>query len=271
LKTLLFGLEDGPKGLHSQLYLYVGEKRLSSTDALEKNGLTGGRLYALASATEGKNDERTFHKIDRPLVGRWIAVDGADSLTDAELDGKVTEAGAFLFDRMEDGTYDRRQNGVFYFVTTGGGGPANGKGRLYKMQFNPKDPITGPTLLEILLEGDAGDPIVSPDNIDMNGDGEMLITEDFTLDNFWTYLKRNNSVWLYRPGSSLKPERIAEAAAVRWEPSGVIDAFAVYGRGAWLIDVQAHGVSSAEASAKTGLTGDAQLVEGGQILLIKTR
>lgn len=270
LKTLLFGLEDGPKGLNSELYLYVGEKKLSSTNPLEKNGLVGGRLYVLASATDGRNDESTFHKIDKPLVGRWIAVDGASALTDAELDAKVSGIGAFRFDRIEDGTYDRRRNGVFYFVTTGGGS-SNTKGRLYKLTFNPKAPLEGTTFLEVLLEGDAGDPIVSPDNIDMNADGEMLILEDFTLDNFWTYFKRNNSVWLYRPDGNSKPVRIAEAAAKGWEPSGVIDASSVYGPGAWLLDVQAHTQSSAAASAAAGLTGDAQLVEGGQILLLRTR
>ncbi|HEX5036009.1 MAG TPA: alkaline phosphatase PhoX [bacterium] len=270
LKTLLFGLEDGPKGLNSELYLYIGEKKLSSTDPLERNGLTGGRLYVLGSATDGRNDETTFHKINSPLVGRWIPVDGASGLTDDELDAKASAAGAFRFDRIEDGTYDRRRNGVFYFVTTGGGS-ANAKGRLYKLTFNPKDPLASPMILEILIEGDAGDPIVSPDNIDMNADGEMLILEDFTLDNFWTYLKRNNSVWLYRPDGNSKPVRIAEAAAKGWEPTGVIDASSVYGPGSWILDVQAHTRSSAAASAAAGLTGDAQLVEGGQILLLRTR
>jgi uncharacterized protein DUF839 len=269
LKTLLFGLEDGPKGLNSQLYLYIGQKNLTSPDPLARNGLVGGRLYIFGSITDGKGSESAFHKIDRPLLGHWIPVSDSDQKTDTELNEQVTESGAFLFDRIEDGTYDRRQNGIFYFVTTGGDVPANRKGRLYKLTFNANDPLAGPTLLEVLLEGDAGDPIVSPDNIDMNANGEMVVLEDFTLDNFWSFLKRNNSVWLYRPDGAGKPERLAEATDKFWEPSGVIDASSVYGPGAWLLDVQAHTVTSAQASSKQKLAGDAQLVEGGQILLLR--
>ncbi len=269
LKTLLFGLEDGPKGLKSELYLYVGQKNLSSADALERNGLVGGRLYAFGSATGGKSDESKFRKTDRPIVGKWIPVDGPEGLTDVELDAKAAESGAFRFDRVEDGTYDRRRNGVFYFVTTGGDIPENRKGRLYRLTFNPNDPLAGPTLLEILLEGDAGDGITSPDNIDINASGEMLLLEDFTAGAPFEFLKRNPSVWLYRPDSGEKPVRIAEVDGKLWESSGVIDAAKVFGPGSWLLDVQAHSISSREASERQNLSGDAQLVEGGQILLLQ--
>ncbi|HSA59625.1 MAG TPA: alkaline phosphatase PhoX [bacterium] len=269
LKTVLFGLEDGPGGLKSELYLYIGQKNLSSSDALARNGLAGGRLYVFGSATGGKSDESKFRKADRPVVGRWIPIDAPEELTDAELDAKAAESGAFRFDRVEDGTYDRNRNGTFYFVTTGGDIPENRKGRLYRLTFNPNDPLAGPTLLEILLEGDAGDGIVSPDNIDMNASGEMILLEDFTMGAPLEFLKRNPSVWLYRPASGEKPIRIAEVDGKFWESSGVIDASSLYGSGSWLLDVQAHTIKSREASQRQGLEGDAQLVEGGQLLLLK--
>lgn len=271
LKTVLFGLEDGPKGLKSELYLSIGQKNLSSSDALERNGLVGGRLYVFGSATGGKGDESRFRKTDRPVVGRWIPIDAPEELTDAELDARAAESGAFRFDRVEDGTYDRNRQGIFYFVTTGGDIPENRKGRLYRLTFNPNDPPAGPTLLEILLEGDSGDGIAGPDNIDMNASGEMIILEDFTAGAPFEFLKRNPSVWLYHPERGGKPVRIAESEGKFWETSGVIDASSVYGPGTWLLDVQAHTISSREASRRQGIEGDAQLVEGGQILLLRTR
>jgi hypothetical protein len=269
LKTVVFGLEDGPKGLMSELYLYIGQKNMSSADALERNGLVGGRLYAFGSATGGKGDESRFRKIDRPVVGKWIPIDSPEGLTDAGLNARAAESGAFRFDRVEDGTFDPRRNGVFYFVTTGGDIPENRKGRLYRLTFNPNDPLAGPTLLEILLDGDDG--VVGPDNIDMNTSGEMIILEDFTWGAGIDFLKRNPSVWLYRPDGDERPVRIAEVEGKRWEASGVIDASSVFGAGSWLLDVQAHTIGSREASKKQGIEGDAQLVEGGQILLLRTR
>jgi len=271
LKTLVFGLEDGPKGLQSELYLYIGNKDLSSSDPLARNGLTGGKLYAFASTTGGRGDESKFRKTDPPIRGKWVPIDRPEDLTDVQLDAKAAESGAFRFDRIEDGTYDRNQNGVFYFVTTGGSIAENRRGRLYRLTFNPKDPLGGTMLLEILLEGDVGDGIASPDNIDMNAAGEMIILEDFTTGSFFEAFKRNPSVWLYRPASSEMPVRIAEVQSKFWESSGVIDASSLFGRGSWILDVQAHTIGSAEASKRQGLEGDAQLVEGGQILLMRTQ
>lgn len=53
-----------------------------------------------------------------------------------------------------------------------------------------------------------------------------------------------------------------------WETSGVTDVSSLFGRLTWILDVQAHSVTSAEASAMQGLAGDATLVQGGQLLLL---
>ena len=270
LKTVAFGLEDAPKAYNSQLYLYVGEKNLSSKNALERNGLAGGNLYALAADAPGQKDEGNFHKRDHAIIGRWIKIPNAVSLTDDELQKAAFEGGAFGFDRIEDGTYDRTQTGVFYFVTTGGDTDANRKGRLYRLTFDPQNPAGGRVVLEILLEGDAGDPIVNPDNIDMNASGDMLIQEDFTLDNYGTLLKRSPSIWLYRPGGQ-SLTRLAEVNGKFWESSGVLDASDAFGPGSWLVTVQAHTIGSAEASRRQGIQGDGYVSEGGQILLLQTR
>lgn len=289
LKTVVFGMEDGPHGLNSQLYLYIGQKNLSSTQPLERNGLVGGRLYAFASTKIEKTDESNFTKSDHALIGRWIPIPEAARWNDADLDERTRGNGSFNFDRIEDGTYDRNRPGVFYFVTTGGDIPANRKGRLYRLTIDPNDPLGKPTLLEILLAGDAGDPIVSPDNIDANAGDWMAITEDFTIANQQTRFSRQPSLWLYNLGSGslrrvaeLNPEAADGKAPTAlsvfgdilmghaWEPSGVIDVSDLFGLGSWMLDVQAHDIDSRRASAMQNLSSDGYLVQGGQILLLTT-
>ena len=267
IKTVVFGLEDGPHGLENQLYLYVGEKKLSSLHPMERNGLVGGKLYFFKATTTEKTDESKFHKSDGTIVGRWILLPNISRMNDEELEKASRASGSFNFDQLEDGTYDRRRPGLFYFVSTGGSG-VNRRGRLYKLSFDPKDPVNQPSTLEILLEGDAGDPVANPDNLDANEEGQLLIEEDTaSLKSFLA--GRANSLWLYDLKSG-KLERVAEALN-RWEPSGGIDASAFFGPGSWLVNVQAHSISSREASRLQGYDQDAYLAEGGQILLLKTR
>jgi hypothetical protein len=266
IKTVVFGLEDGPSGLKSQLYLYIGEKKFSSTHPLERNGLAGGRLYVFKATTTGKTDESNFRKSDGVIVGRWMPLADAGRMNDVELDERSRAAGSFNFDRLEDGTYDRNKTGIFYFVSTGGSSSANRRGRLYKLTFDVNDPVNRPSTLEILLEGDAGDPLLNPDNLDANEEGQLLIEEDTaSLKSFLT--GRANFLWLYDLKSG-KLERVAEALN-RWEPSGAIDASAFFGPG-WLVNVQAGSISSREASRLQGYDQDAYLAEGGQILLLRT-
>lgn len=47
-----------------------------------------------------------------------------------------------------------------------------------------------------------------------------------------------------------------------WESSGIIDAFAWFGPGAWLVDVQAHTLRVPQFGGED---------EGGQLLLIRTQ
>src|SRR5262249_46956653 len=137
--------------------------------------------------------------------------------------------------------------------------------------------VSNPTAgasLTVLLEGDKGDPFQNPDNIDVNAQGQLVICED---PNF-APTGRDSSVWLYDTASGAlvriaEIDRATAAASVpaslgnnpgtpgSWETSGVIDASALYGPGAWLIDVQAHTLMS-----NNGLVGK----EGGQLLLLRT-
>jgi hypothetical protein len=257
--------------------MYVGTKDPTSGDPLVKNGLVGGKLYVL-SATGAVRDEAGFHKGDGTLSAlTWREItDPAGKDADA-LEAAAQAANSFNFVRLEDLAFDRNQPGAFYFVSTGSGtnlgDTPDVRGRLWKAGIDVTNPAAGASLT-VLLEGDKGDPFQNPDNIDLNAQGQMLICED---PNF-APTGRDSSVWLYDTASGAlvriaEIDRATAAASVpaalgnnpgtpgSWETSGVIDASALYGPGAWLIDVQAHTIMS-----NNPLVGN----EGGQLLLLRT-
>jgi len=115
----------------------------------------------------------------------------------------------------------------------------------------------------MLLNGSEG--MISPDNIAINSHRQLLLCED---PNF-TLVGRDASIWLYDiPTGNFN--RLVEMDTVlahtldpaytngKWESSGVIDATNIIGDGWWVFDVQAH-----------YNIGDAELVEGGQLLTIQ--
>lgn len=276
-ETVIFGLEDGPSGgdgLNSQLYMYVGEKDPHATDALTRNGLNNGRLYVFAGSDPAVNSEASFATKGETIAGRWVEVDWRSS--DAGLDAASKAVGAFGFVRIEDGAADPKRPGVFYFDTTGRAGTVNPFGRLYRLEFAPGKPGAVASLT-LLLDGSEG--IVSPDNVEMNKHGEIAILEDPNYNLSSLGLRRDSSVWIYNaftqvlvriaeidrdsarvhalaanPGNSSSASSDAPGG---WETSGIIDAEEFLGRGAWLLDVQAHSLR---------IVPIPETIEGGQIL-----
>jgi hypothetical protein len=279
-KTVVFALEDGPSdgdGLNSQLYMYVGEKTPGAGDPITANGLNNGSLYVFKGDNPTRNSEATFNAKGETTTGHWQAISWY--LNDIYFDVASREAGAFAFVRIEDGAPDYGNPGVFYFVTTGTPNSANPFGRLYRLNFNPSEP-TDSASLTMLLDGTEG--IVSPDNIDLNAHGELLVCEDpnYNLSNLG--LTRDSSVWAYNINTT-QLIRIAEIdrASARahalaadpgntsvpatdipggWETSGIIDAEEWFGRGAWLLNVQAHSLRIVPTD---------QTIQGGQIVFLR--
>ena len=282
--TVVMGLEDGTN-LDSQLYMYVGVKQPGNANPVVRNGLVGGQLYAFKSATAGETDEASFHKADGSISGTWVEVDA--SLNETDLETAADAAGAFGFVRVEDGASDHNTPGRFYFATTGStfkaaGTYPNKLGRIYQLDVNPADPLAGATL-RIMLEGDAGDPVVNPDNLDINPLGQMVIQEDPNGEHNGTFLGgRDTSLWMFdvNTGAVNRFAQIDQAAVPNtagfrgapgtWETSGVTDLSHIYGPGNWLFDVQAHTLNGAEASSLVGSPSDLGLQEGGQLLYLNT-
>jgi hypothetical protein len=107
-----------------------------------------------------------------------------------------------------------------------------------------------------------------------------MIQEDPNGDNRGSFLGgRDSSIWAYDIGSGIL-RRVAELnqlvvpsdlrnVAGFWESSGIIDMSSIFGSGTWMINVQAHSITSSEASKLQNLSTDAQVVAGGQLLLLK--
>ena len=195
---------------------------------------------------------------------------------------------------------------VVYVIDSGRGttGPiAEGKstnGRVWKMVLHPSNPRVV-TALSILIEGDdrpvktIGE-IHQPDNIESTVNG-LYITEDpgssqqfnFTPEQLADPNRTEARLWQYRfdtstPTVALKVDQSADEGPTdvdlaskgnlgAWESSGVVDASAAFGPGAFLVTVQAHTLWIAKASGDDNVapTGPDFTFkkEGGQLLLVR--
>jgi hypothetical protein len=200
---------------------------------------------------------------------------------------------ALQFIRIEDIAYDRNTPNVVYFADTGepraisdgagrlrrGASGTQGpypNGRIFKMVLDPSDPLTVQSL-SVLVDADPGgyrNPAVmhQPDNVETTANS-LLITEDPGSHNqgaaigyakVWRYtLTAGPLVRVAQVDQSLRPALPPGS----WESSGIIDASAAFGPGAFLIDVQAHGWElQTEESRHPGIFLNR---EAGQLLLFR--
>jgi secreted PhoX family phosphatase len=258
-KTVVLATEDNSEG--SQLYLYVAD---SPADLLAGRG----QLFvfkaddAAGIADIAKGDE---------LTGSFIPVDQADKVDAQTLETKVRDDGAFTFIRLEDLTYDRTYPNTIYFTDTGDdeapnlgpdGTPLSLNGRLYQMTLDSADP-TKVTGLTVLLDGDNGDDIHNPDNIDADA-STIMLQEDTSAG-----VARILSYSIY--DGTLTPVATVDQADSdelvdpgdepgAWESSGIVNVSHIFGEGTWLADVQAHSLKVPQSGGED---------EGGQLLLVR--
>jgi hypothetical protein len=267
-KTVVVTTDDNADG--SELYLFVAD---SPAAVLAGNG----QLYVF-KADNGANTADIAKGGD--LTGTFVPVDEADNADAETLQKAVDDLGAFKFVRLEDVTYDRTTTTTLYFADTGDdqepnlaadGTPLTKNGRIYRMALDPSDP-TRVTSLTVLLDGDAGDDIRNPDNIDADAT-TLMIQEDLNGYNRAENSDATGRILAYDLASgSLTPIAKIDQSddpnllvdpgdeAGSWESSGIIDASAFFGPGAWLVDVQAHTLDVPQFGG---------VDEGGQLLLVR--
>ena len=217
----------------------------------------------------------------------------------------------FDFVRVEDIAYDKRpgMGNVVYVVDSGRGtaptvAPFSGpgistNGRVWKMVLDPDDPKVVDSL-SIAVEGDDSpvktlNEIHQPDNVETTQTG-LLVTEDpgssqqfppnstdpnATTARLW-YVPFSGS-----PEVVVKIDQTADGEGTdvdgradgnwgAWETTGIVDASAAFGAGAFLINVQAHTLWVEKALGPDTFI-DSETVnpdftykrEGGQLLLIR--
>jgi hypothetical protein len=214
----------------------------------------------------------------------------------------------FQFVRVEDIAYDKRpgMENVVYVVDSGRGSIGQGagistNGRVWRMELDPDNPRKVDSL-SVFVEGDDQpvktlNEVHQPDNIETTETG-LLLTEDpgssqqFILADQGLPNATTARLW-YVPFSG-SPEVVARVDQSAdgvvgtdvdgrpngnwgaWETSGIVDASAAFGEGAFLIDVQAHTLWVDRAPGEDTFI-DAETVnpdftykrEGGQLLLIR--
>ncbi|HUP54495.1 MAG TPA: hypothetical protein VM408_03220 [Methylomirabilota bacterium] len=217
--------------------------------------------------------------------------------------------GVFRFIRVEDIAYDKRpgMSNVAYVVDSGRGsaptsGPTFGpgistNGRVWKIVLDPTDP-THVLSMSILIEGDdapvkTATEMHQPDNIESTRNG-LYFTEDpgssqqfsptstdpaATTARVWRYdlATRLNAVALKVDQSAdegpTDMDNAARANLGAWESTGIVDASAAFGPGAFLINVQAHSLWVAKAPGDDNVAPAGPDFtykrEGGQLLLVR--
>jgi hypothetical protein len=280
-RVVLAGFDD-TRGA-SELYLYVANS--------EAEVLRGaGQLYVFASSGAAGSG---YLVEGQTIAGHFVAVANAAALSSSQLQTAVNGLGAFPFVRLEDGDYDHSRsrddgddevavgrgrersgaNPAIYFVDTGaptvlcGGVPCDAFGSIYRVEFDRHSPTENARLT--LLQRSRGADIdwASPDNVAL-GKNSLMVQEDPAYPGFARapriyQFRLNERGGLRSRGQAvveLDNAGCVEAAGTCWESSGIIDASAWFGAGAWLFDVQAHTLPVPSQNL---------INEGGQLLLLR--
>jgi len=277
----------------SQLYLY-------KADTPEGLVADTGHLFAFrVTATDevavdaedpfnGANDYGDIVVGDE-WQGEFIRV--PDKIADGRMKPIAPQAGlerwsndnnVFQFIRVEDIAYDRNDPTVIYFADTGerravpsattgrlfrapsGTAGPYPNGRIFRMEFDPTDPRKV-TNFSILLNSDPGglnNPAVmhQPDNIDTS-ELSLLVQEDSAQPPF-------SRIWRYDFATKIWSV-VASVNDQDWESSGIVDASAAFGDGAWLVTVQAHDVFVDQSGPIPAPGTTVEKREGGQLLLLR--
>jgi hypothetical protein len=267
LEGLPFGLfvntEDGPPD-HSQLYAYGAD---SLGDALDGAG------QLLVWKADGGGDSSNDIAKGETLAGRFVPLSAANNADAKALEAATQRAGAFDFTRLEDVAQSTTDPSVIYFNDTGDAASESRRGRVYRLELDASsDPRSPRARLTLLLDGDRGDDIVTPDNLDSSR--KSLVIEEDRNEGYQVagVAGGYSRVLVYH----LQHEDLRPVARVKtpeaqppgsWESSGVLNASRLLGADWWLLDVQAH--LTDEPQPGPSLEPDSSSGENGQLLAIR--
>ncbi|MFN8111654.1 MAG: DUF839 domain-containing protein [Solirubrobacterales bacterium] len=269
--TVSIGNEDGADG---QLWVHVGTKQRSG-NPFDKAGLTNGSLYVVDLQNEAISTDAGFRSAFGKGNPAPVTI-GANELVNWDRSGARQNsdgiAKGLSLNRVEDGAFDPTRPNDYYFLTTEGGDttqvdPPTSRdgGGLWRLRFNDvADPSQG-AKLELLLDGSEAPYLNKPDNMTIDGKGNLLIQEDpgnnAHLARIVAYNTKSGDrgvVAKFDPAQFITgaPGFITQDE----ESSGIIDASKLIAPGWFLFDAQVHKANP-----------DTAAVEYGQLLAINVR
>jgi len=279
----MYVAEDGDAVWNDEgsLYAFVATGKTTYYDMVVGDTVSGEFIPVPEPIASGKRPDGSdiSREVDYPGFAAPPAgvPDGPQWVLDQWGNAANNTAGKNVFDfvRIEDIAYDRTDPNVVYLADSGrGSGTARPNGRSWKMVLDSSQP-TKVLSLSILIEGSNSlgvvDEIHQPDNLETT-ENSLLIQEDPSTANQFSNPAR---IWRYDLEDGTK-EVVATINAIgpstnpgTWESSGIVDASAVFGPGAFLVDVQAHSWE-VERSPEPPVVNQVNLMrEAGQLLLIK--
>lgn len=185
--TAVLGNEDAG-ATDSQLTMYVGTKKTSGT-WYNKAGFTGGTRYVIS--VDGLVNESSV----RAMYTKGNAAPVVFNAVSTEANGAQQNAWAKAlgtnFARVEDGAFDPNHPNDYYFLTTESNKNAAATavdpalpsvsrdgGAMWRLRFKDvKNPLKGATIT-MLLDGTEAPYLNKPDNLEVDGYGNIIIQED---------------------------------------------------------------------------------------------
>lgn len=257
-KTIVACLDDDGT-TDSQVYFWIGNKTNSGLEVV-KAGLVDGRLYGvavsgLAQEVAGTTAATRNFSLVNLSAFENLVVAGSERL---EAVGNTNGVTAFM--RVEDGAWDPTHPNDFYFATTAS---AVLPSRLWRLRFtNIATPELG-GVLDMMLTGAEGQIML--DNLGTDAAGNVIVNEDpgnnARLARISKYYPATDA---FVPLGQTKSNYFLAGGANFFtqdeELSGVIDLSGILGAGNYLFVAQVH----------TNHLADAELVEGGQLILMQT-
>ena len=248
--TVVIGMDDATPG---QVYVYIGTKKTTGND-LNKAGLVGGKLYGISVSGMVTETNAIVPAANTPFT--LVEIDTAHKLSGSAINTISNNKGITSFLRPEDGAWDPRNPGDFYFLTTNG---FSNPSRMWRVRFtNPGNPAAGGTITAV-LDGTQGQRMM--DNLGIGYDGYALVQEDVGgndhLGKTWQYGLNDSTFKVILTHDSLQftpglPGYITNDE----EASGMIDMQEILGAGYFFGVDQVHKSVSGE------------VVEMGQMFLL---
>ncbi|MDH5503755.1 MAG: PhoX family protein [Acidimicrobiia bacterium] len=286
-KKVILTTDDTFDGPSAQLYMSIANDETRVWD--DKGSLWAFRVTATdagkvdaGDAFNGANDYLDLQP-GEVFQGEFIRVpkqiaEGQTGIApQAALEEWSNANNVFQFIRLEDLAYDKNDPSVVYIADTGRSrvvpDPATGRmvrgpggtvgladnGSVFVMEFNEKNPHKVDAFY-VLAQGDQPGndlyvPFVSPDNMDTSPNS-LMVQEDADNARIW-HMDLDSGDWT----------AIATVNDPDGESSGILWAADSFGEGAWLLDVQAHGLDPVKEQVIDPTLTLVQ--EDGQLLIMR--